>query len=93
MIQLYFMYVLIIPFTKGESQIDQLQKYFLGKSNERTMAQKLQFWLRRGPKLSSGFLGLHNSLLMCLGQDQQQDPAVHTGGVSRERVHGCGCLH
>ena len=26
-----------------------------------------------------------------LGQDQQQYPAVHTGGVSRGRVLGFGC--
>ena len=27
---------------------------------------------------------------MDLGQDQQQHPAVHNGGVSRGRVRGCG---
>ena len=30
-------------------------------------------------------LGLQNSLLMGLGQDHQQYPAVHTGGVNRGR--------
>ena len=30
--------------------------------------------------------GLRNSLLMGVGQDQQQHPAEHNGGVSRERV-------
>ena len=28
-------------------------------------------------------VGLHNSLLMGQGQDQQQHPAVHIGGISR----------
>ena len=36
------------------------------------------------------FKNLCNSLLMGLGQNQQQHPPVHTGGVSRERVGGCG---
>ena len=35
------------------------------------------------------FLGLCKSLLMGLGQDQQQHPSVHSGGVSR--VWRCGC--
>ena len=30
-------------------------------------------------------LGLHNSLLMEIGQDQQHDPAVHTYGVTGEK--------
>ena len=32
-----------------------------------------------------------NSLLIGLGQDQPQHPAVHSGGISKGRVHGCGC--
>ena len=31
------------------------------------------------------------SLLMDLGQYQQQYPTVHSGGISRGRVHGYGC--
>ena len=33
----------------------------------------------------------HHSLLMDLGHNQHQHPTVHSGGVSRGRVHGCGC--
>ena len=32
----------------------------------------------------TSFLGLCDSLLRLLGQDQQQHPAVHTGGVSMQ---------
>ena len=42
-------------------------------------------------KEKSRFLGLCNSLLMGLGQDQQKYTAVHTVGVSRGRVFGSGC--
>ena len=34
---------------------------------------------------------LCHSLLMDLGHNQQQHPTVHSGGVSRGRVRGCGC--
>ena len=46
--------------------------------NIRRMEQKGNFWV------------LLHSLLMDLGQDQQKHPAVHSGGVSRRRVHSCG---
>ena len=50
--------------------------------------QKLQFGSEivenaHAKKKESRFLGLHDSLLMGLGQDQQQHPAVHSGGVKR----------
>ena len=35
--------------------------------------------------------GLRHSLLMDLGHTQQQHPTVHSEGVSRGRVPGCGC--
>ena len=38
-------------------------------------------------------LGLQNLLLMGPGPDQQQPPAVHTGGVSRGRIYDCGCWY
>ena len=41
------------------------------------LTQNLQFWLRNGKKL------LGNSLLVGLGQEKQQHPAVHTGGVNK----------
>ena len=51
--------------------------------------QKLKFLVRNGrrrkikaPNLFYLFLGL--------SQDQQQEPAVHTGGVSRWKVSGYG---
>ena len=37
------------------------------------------------------FFGLRHSLLMDLGHNQQHNPIVHSGGVSRGRVRGCGC--
>ena len=35
--------------------------------------------------------GLYHTLLIDLGHDQQQHPAVYSGGVSRGMVRGCGC--
>ena len=81
------MNVLILPFTKVESQIDQLQNDSSGKNNKRTLL--LQFailaekWSKIAAQKKRGFLGFHDSLLMGLVQDQQQHPAVHTGGVIR----------
>ena len=50
--------------------------------------QKLQFLVRNGRrKIKAPHLFY---LLLGLGQDQQQDPTVHTGGVSRWRVSGYG---
>ena len=58
------------------------------------MAQKIpilaQKWLKFDARKTNRFF-FGNSLLMGLGQDQQQHLAVHTGRVSRGRVHGCGC--
>ena len=57
-------------------------------------SQYLQFWLRntqKSPRGKSKFLGLCDSLLMGLRQDQQQHPAVHSVIVSRGRVRGCDC--
>ena len=31
------------------------------------------------------------SLLMDLGQDQQQHPTVHSVGIIRGMIRGCGC--
>ena len=36
-------------------------------------------------------VGLCDSLLMGLGQDQQQHSAVHIGGANRGRLHGYCC--
>ena len=44
--------------------------------------------IRTGKSL---ILGLCHSLLMDLGQDQQQQSTAHSGGVSSGRVCGCGC--
>ena len=48
-------------------------------------------FLQRLSKCSSNGPGLCGSLLLGLGQDQQQHPAVHTGGIGRGRVRGCEC--
>ena len=85
--------VLLPPFTNVKSQIDRLQKDFLGKSYERTVVSEIAILailaiVENCYAEKSIFLGLHNSLLMGLGQDQQQHLAAHTGGVSRGRVRG-----
>ena len=53
-------------------------------------SQNLRFWLQSGQK-SQKKNSFYNLFLMGLGQDQQKHTTVHTGGVSRGRVHGCGC--
>ena len=71
--------------------VDQLQKYSLGKTYRRTLLSDLVIGLRNGQKLTWGtkyFCDLCHSLLMDLGQVQQQ----HSGGVTRGRVCGSGCL-
>ena len=50
------------------------------------LAQK---WLKTALWKKNRFLGLCNSLLMGLGQDQKQHPAVHTGGISKGTVRVC----
>ena len=52
--------------------------------------QNLRFGSEMVENHHTWFLGLCNSLLTGLGQDQNQYPAVHTEGVSRGRVRGCG---
>ena len=75
--------VLFLSFTKVESYINYLQIDSWGESYERTMTSYFVIFAQ--------FLGLCNSLLMYLGQDKQQHPAVHSGGVSRWGVCVCGC--
>ena len=57
-------------------------------------SQNLLFLLRNGKKSvrqkKVDFWSLR-LIVDGLGQDQQLHPAVHTGGVSRGRVRGCGC--
>ena len=57
-------------------------------------SQIKQFWLRNAPKPPGGkkYIFWSLPLLMDLGQDKQQHPAMHSGGVSSGRVRGCGCL-
>ena len=85
-------YVLLLSFTKWQSQIIKSQKYFnivlrffnLGsdmKEKKKNCRAPFFIW----------FLGFCNSLLMGQGQDQQHYPAVPIGGVSRARVRGYGC--
>ena len=71
-----------------KSKIDRSEKDSLGKSNERTLVSEM---VNNCCAVNKYFVGLHNSLLMGLGQDQQLHLAVLTGGVSRGRVRGCGC--
>ena len=34
---------------------------------------------------------LHNMVIMWISGDQEPHSAVHTGGVGRGKVRGCGC--
>ena len=71
----------LFPFKKVESNIDQPHKDSLEEEkNERILVSENPIWVQ---KLKFDIL---DSLLIGLGQYQQQHPAVHTGGVSRERV-------
>ena len=88
---------LLLPFTKVKSQPNQLQKK-TGKRNEKISLSEfvvlVQKWAKitaQKKKTKKDLFGLQNSLLIGLGQDQQQHPAVYTGGVSRGRVRDCGC--
>ena len=48
---IFFIIDLLLSFGKIESQIVQLQKDFLKKSNEERWFQNLKFWFRNGKKL------------------------------------------
>ena len=71
-------------FSKVLGQHDQLQKIPLGKMMKGQWSQNLQFWLRNCLELPHDFFF---DLLVFANL-----PAGHSGGVSRGRVHGCGCL-
>ena len=77
------MNILLFPFIKVKSQIDQLQKDSLAKSNERILFPGFAILAHK----------LQRLIVDGLGQDQQQHPAAHTGGVSKGRVCSCGCWH
>ena len=63
----------------------QSTKIFIREKLRRDIG--LRFWLQNSHTKK------RHSLLMDLGHDQQQHPIVHSWGVSRGRVRGCGCLH
>ena len=71
-----------------------LKKDILEKINEGKLVSestdKTQKWSKI-VNIKLFFFGLRNSLLIGLGQDQQQHPVVHNGGVSTGRICGCGC--
>ena len=73
---IFLVCVLLLPFKKIKSPIYQLQKDSLEKSNERAVVSEMivltNFFLENCR------MGLCNLLLMGVGQDQQQHPAVHT---------------
>ena len=70
---------------KGQSKIDQIQKESLGKSHKRTLVLEFKILAQKLSKIDAIFLVFYLciSLLMGQGQDQQQHPAVYSGGVSR----------
>ena len=75
-------------------QIDQFQKDSLRKSHERTLVSDLAILAQKCSKIAARkkvFSCPCYSLLIDLGQDQQQDPSVRSGGISRGRVRGRGC--
>ena len=83
---LHFLYVLLIPFTKVQRQNNQLQKYSLGESNQRSLVSDLIILAHKWSKSAAWiflFLFFCHSLLIDPGQDRQQHPTVHSGGVSR----------
>ena len=64
--------------------MNKLPKYFLEKSDDRSEMVK-----NCCSEKSKSF-GLCDLFLMGLGQDQQQHPAAHKGGVTRGRIRGWG---
>ena len=91
---LHFFNVLLLPFTNVAGRISQLQKDSLGNNYKWTLVSDLTILAQKWPKIAAWkkvLFGLCHSLFMDLGQDQHQHPTVHSGGVSRERVRGCGC--
>ena len=60
----------------SKSQINQIQKYFLRKSDESTLVSDLKMLAQKWSKSS------RDLLLMGIGQDQQQHPALHTVAVA-----------
>ena len=79
-----------------ESQIDQLHQDSLGQCSERSLVSEFAIWTQKWMQIAAAqefVCRLCDSLLIGIGQDQQQHPAVHTGGVSRGRVCACGWWH
>ena len=78
-------FLLLLPFTKVLGPIDQLPKDSSRESYERTLVPKKDFsghkWsnIAKQKKEEKKFAVFANH------------PAVYSGGVSRGRVHGCGC--
>ena len=50
---LIFVNVLILQFTKVESQIDQLQQMTLGKRNERTLVSEFAIYAQKWLKMAA----------------------------------------
>ena len=73
----FFFYVLLFPFTKVLGQCDQLKKDWLNKGNEMNMVQESSILVQKWSDFWP-FVNIH---------------AMHSGGISRERVRSCGCWH
>ena len=78
--------------TNVESQINQLQKELLEKSNQRVFYIRMCNLALQSPrKKDSRFFGLCDSLLMGICQDLHQNPAVYTEEDNRGRNRGSVC--
>ena len=81
-----FFNVLLLPFTKVESQIGQSQNDSLGISYDRTLVSDLAILARNWSKITACKKVFFHSLPLIV-----DGSTVNIGGVSSGRVWGCGC--
>ena len=72
--------------TVVKSQISQFQIDYIRKSWERTSVSDLAFLAKKCSKSAArkkvNVLGICHSILIDLGQDHQQHPTLHSGGIA-----------